>query len=302
MTADDTGIGLFVFDRPEHTKQVLDGLKRNDVDKLYVFADGPGPDHDVDAITATREVVRAVDFCDVELVARDENYGVQESWIAAYDYVFQRHEKAIMLEDDCVPAGDFVTYIQACLNRYEDDDRVMNVHGYCPPISIPDEYHYDVFFTWRSGSWGQGTWKEDWKKLRRDQEIKREIQKDDVFMEAVERAGWDLIPMLEKEIAGKIDSIGVWWSLTLARHGGVSVNPTRSRVKNIGHDGSGSHSSKTDRYETDINVDASLEELTFPPDVTVNETINRRYNYHIGGRLRGKLGRLLERARRAILR
>lgn len=301
MTADDTGIGLLVFDRPEHTKQVLNALKRNEVDKLYIFADGPEPDQELESIEATRDIVQNVDFCDVELIIKENNYGIQRMWIDAYDYIFENHKKAIILEDDCVPASDFVGYMQTCLDYYEDHKRVMNVQGYCPPIEIPAEYSYDVFFTWRSGSWGQGTWKNAWEKLRRDPSIRQEIKENKDLRRAVRRAGWDLIPMLEKEIDDEINSIGVWWSLTLARYSGVSVNPVRSRIKNIGHDGSGTHSSKTDRYMVEIEHNSSVNSLSFPPNLAVNDSINRRYNYHIGGRLRGRIGRFLERARRAIL-
>jgi hypothetical protein len=295
--SDDTGIGLFVFNRPEHTHQVLDGLAENDIDHLYVFADGAGPNHKDGPIKTTRNLIRDIDFCDVDVVERSENLGVQRSWVEAYDYIFDRHNRAIMLEDDCVPADDFIQFMRSCLDQYESNHRVMNVHGYSPPIDIPGDYQYDIYFTWRSGSWGQATWKSAWDKLERDPSILEQIKQDFHLRKKVSRAGDDLIPMLRKELRGDIDSIGVWWSLTLAIHGGVSVNPVNSRIKNIGHDGSGSHASKTNRYLTELGSASIDSEFSFPPDVTVHETINRRYNYHIQGRLRGKIGRFLERLR-----
>jgi len=294
MNAECPAVGLIVFNRPEHTREVLRGLERNGIDHLYVFADGPPTDDDRDAIESTRDVVREVEFCDVDLVAREENYGVRRSWIAAYEYLFERHESAILLEDDCVPASDFVQYMAACLDEYADDERVMNIHGYCPPISIPDSYPYDVFFTWRSGSWGQATWRDAWAKFEMGPTILERIGSDSELRRRVKRAGWDLLPMLRKEVAGEIDSVGVWWSLTLVRQDGVSVNPVRSRVRNIGHDGSGSHSTKTDRFLTEINEDAPLGSMTFPPAVDVEARLNRRYNDYIGGGIRGRIGRALE--------
>jgi hypothetical protein len=297
MSTDDTGVGLLVYNRPEHTRKVLDGLKENDIDHLYVFADGPDENADREKISATREVVRDIEFCEVELYEADNNLGLQNSWKRAYDTIFELHEKAIMLEDDCVPSNDFIHYMQSCLDRYESEERVMNVHGYTPPIDIPSSYEYDVYFTWRSGSWGQGTWKSAWEELDRDPAILSHIKQDSTLRQRVERAGWDLVPMLKKELNDEIDSIGVWWSLTLVMNNGVSVNPVESRIMNIGHDGSGTHSSSTDRFKTDMKLNRDREELSFPPEIKVDDKINKGYNYHIGGKLRGKIGRKIEQLR-----
>jgi len=303
MTSDDdTGIGLLVYNRPKHTQRVVEGLKRNDIQHLYVFADGPKPDEDADAIEKTRNVVRDIDFCDVDIVERSENYGLERSWIEGYDYVFERHDKAIMLEDDCVPAGDFVDFMRLCLDEYEDDERVMNVQGYSPPIDIPESYPYDIYFTWRSGSWGQGTWSDAWDRFERDPDLLDRIEGDPTLRAKVERAGWDLLPMLRKEIEGQIDSVQIWWSLALALNEGVSINPVKSRIKNIGHDGSGTHSPDTDRYTTEVDAEVSLDTFSFPSTITANDTINERYNDIICADRRGKIAMKMRQAKRSLLR
>jgi len=280
---DDTGLGLFVYDRPDHTRQVIEGLERNDIDHLYVFADGPKPDADTEAIEETRDIVRSIDFCDVDMVARSTNYGVRRSWIKGYEYIFDRHTKAIMLESDCVPGGDFIPFMQSCLNQYEDSERVMNVHGYCPQIAVPDSYPHDVFFTWRSGSWGQGTWSEAWDRFECDPGLLDRIENDSDLREKVVRAGQDLPRMLRNEVNGEIDSVGVWWSLTLALNDGLSINPVRSRIRNIGLDGSGRHSPETNKYDTEIQVDEEFSGISFPESVAATPALNDRYIRHIDG-------------------
>lgn len=293
MSSDDTGIGLLVFDRPEHTRAVLDGLERNEIDHLYVFADGPRPGDDESKIATTRDVITDVDFCDVTPVFRDENLGVKRSFIDAYDTIFENHEKAIVFEDDCVPAGDCINYMRTCLDEYEDEENVMNVHGYGPPIDFSD-YEYDVYFTYRAGSWGQATWKDSWAKFEQDPSLFDRIRTDPEFERTVERAGKDLKPMLRRELDSDVDSVGVWWSLTLVRHQGISVNPVESRVKNIGIDGTGVHSGTSTWYDVDIDRDADSRTVSFPPDVAVDETINSRYNEFMQRGLRGKLKRWIE--------
>lgn len=298
----DTGIGILVYDRPEHTQAVLEGFSRNDIEQLYVFADGPATEKKVPQVEATRDVVREADFCDIELIAREENLGVEESFIKAYDYIFSRHEKGVLFEDDCVPSGDCIQYMRNCLDRYEAEERVMNVHAYGPPIDIPEDYEFDVYFTWRSGSWGQATWRSAWKKYDRDPKLLDKIQTDTDFRKKVERAGRDLIPMLRQEVEGEIDSGAVWWSFTLIRHEGVSINPVTSKVKNIGIDGTGVHSGTSSHFDVEIDRRADTDEFSFPPSVTVNKKLNRRYNRFIGEGLRGRVRRWVKERFRNLFR
>ncbi len=302
MTPDGPGVGLLVYDRPAHTREVLSGLSRNEIDTLYVFADGPGPEADTDAIEATRAAVRNVDFCDVELVAREENLGVRRSFIEAYEHLFERHDSAIIFEDDCVPAGDCLDYMRACLDEYRDVDRVMNIHGYGPPIDVPDRYDHDVYFTWRTGSWGQATWQGAWEKYDEDPSLLDRVETDEEFSRKVQRAGPDLLPMLRQAVHGEIDSVGVWWALTLIRHDGLSVNPVQSRVRNIGIDGTGVHSGTSTNYRVEIDEDASFDGLSFPDSVGVDPELNDRYNTFMGEGLRGRVRRWIKERIRSLRR
>jgi len=231
---------------------------------------------------------------------RSTNYGVERSWIEGYEYIFDRHSKAIMIEDDCVPGGDFIAFMQSCLDKYEDNERVMNVHGYSPPIPAPDSYPYDVFFTWRSGSWGQGTWQDAWDQFERDPKLLDRIEDDRAFRKKVVRAGYDLPRMLRNEINGDIDSVQVWWSLVLALNDGLSVNPVRSRIRNIGLDGSGRHSPKTDKYDTEIQTDEEFSGISFPESVAVTPALNDRYIRHIDGGRRVRVANKIRSIRQSL--
>lgn len=273
---------------------MLEGLERNGINQLYVFADGPKTEDDLPAIEHTRQIVRSSDFCAIELITREENLGLEASFLAAYEHLFQRHDRAIVFEDDCVPSGDCIWFMRRCLDEYEDDERVMNVHGYGPPINLPDGYEHDVYFTWRSGSWGQATWRTAWEKLERDPGLLDQIADDAEFRRKVKRAGRDLIPMLRQEVNDEIDSIQVWWSLTLVRNDGMSVNPVKSRVKNIGLDGTGVHSGTSSHFTVDIEHDAEQRVLDFPPTPHVNQKINQRYTRFISEGLRGRIRRWIK--------
>jgi hypothetical protein len=46
-----------------------------------------------------------------------------------------------------------------------------------------------------------------------------------------------------------------------------------------------------------MKLNRDREELSFPPEIKVDDKINKGYNYHIGGKLRGKIGRKIEQLR-----
>jgi len=293
--SEDTGIALFVYKRPEHTRQVLEGLRKNSVERLYVFSDGPSAASERDAVERVRSVVGDVDWCDVELVESDENKGLARSVADGFDYVLDRHERIVALEDDDVPAPDFMDYMMACLDRYQGTDRVMNVHGYSPPIAVPEGYPYDVYFTYRTGSWGQGIWRDAWDRLETDPDAFVDLFETAEGRECLSRAGRDLEKMFEAQLCGRVDSIQIWWTLTVVNLRGLSVNPVRSRVRNIGNDGSGTHTVSTSRFDVSISDNPQIHKFSFPKLPFVDENINDHYNGYIGG------GTLTDRLKTALI-
>ena len=56
---------LFTYNRPRHTKQVLDALSRNTIlpDRLYIFQDGPKIPTDKKEWEAVGSMIKAVSWC-----------------------------------------------------------------------------------------------------------------------------------------------------------------------------------------------------------------------------------------------
>jgi hypothetical protein len=114
------------------------------------------------------------------------------------------------------------------------------------------------------------------------------------------KAGRDLFPMMKDQLRNRIDSWAVWWSYTIATNDGVCVNPVHSKIQNIGHDGTGTHTAKSSRF--DVQIDSTpIQEYDFPESVRVNSKINKRYNRFISGGYMGILGRLLNNIRIRML-
>lgn len=167
MRTPKTGIALFVYKRFEHTLKVLEGLKKNGIKKLYIFADGPKESDDVSMLKEVNNIIRSIDWCETEIHQSEVNKGLCESEIFGINYVLKRHERIILFEDDCVPSADCIDFMEQCLDKYDAQENVMNVTAYTCPLKFPKDYPYDVYFTYRTGSHGQAFWRRSWKYFER---------------------------------------------------------------------------------------------------------------------------------------
>ena len=287
-----TGIALFVYNRPEHTREMLKGLQKNNISKLYIFSDGIKDIKDKDSVEKVRNLIDSIDWCETEIIKGERNKGLADSIVHGVNYVLERHTRIIVLEDDCVPTDDFIVFMEKCFDKYKNNEKVMNVSGYSLPINIPNDYPYDIYFSYRASSWGWGTWRRAWKYFDRNKSILAEIEKSPNLRKKINRAGEDLIPMLKNQINGKLDSWAVFWAINIIKNDGVCVNPVKSRIKNIGHDGTGIHCGHNNRYEIKI-IKEDINLLHLPDKIVINDTIVNRYKkfFHIS--LKNKAKRVI---------
>ena len=283
-----TGIALFVYNRPEHTQEVLNGLRKNKIPKLYIFSDGIKDEKDNNSVGKVRNLIDSIDWCETEIIKSKENKGLANSIIYGVNYVLERHEKIIVLEDDCVPSDDFIVFMKKCFDKYENNEKVMNVSGYSLPINIPNNYPYDIYFSYRTSSWGWGTWRRAWKYFDRNKSILAEIEKSPNLRKKINRAGEDLIPMLKNQINGKLDSWAVFWAINIIKNDGVCVNPVKSKIKNIGHDGTGTHCGTNNRYKVKLNKE-DINLLNLPDKIIIDDIIVKRYKFFFNPSLKNKV-------------
>lgn len=269
-----------VHNRPRHTARVLDALRAHNIQSLYIFSDGAKTANDDAAVQEVRALMMFIGWTVPEIIfLRGENLGLRHSLVAAVDHVLDRHGTVIVLEDDCVPGPHFFTFMTECLARYKDDDRVLGITGYTVPVpgSILDSYPHDCYTFPRIGSWGWATWRDRWELYERD------------FAAAYKRAkrlgcdltagGKDIPGMIERSIAGKLDIWTPGWVLANALTDTYYIYPTTSHLTNIGHDGTGVHCGKTNRYDSPI---ANIRPTRFPakapvPDRRIVENFKRYY-------------------------
>src|SRR5262249_1167265 len=135
---------------------------------LFVFCDGPKSEKVLDRLNETRRIARsAAGFRDVTVEESAENRGLANSIIRGVTQLVQRYGKVIVVEDDLLSAPGFLGFMNAGLERYQDQSRVFTICGYSHPpslVRIPGDYPFDAYFSYRNMSWGWGTWADRWSK------------------------------------------------------------------------------------------------------------------------------------------
>ncbi len=123
---------FIIFNRSEHARAVLDAITSARPRQLFVIADGPRAERpeDVSRCAQTRALIERIDWaCDVRTDFSAVNLGAGRRIASGLDWVFEQVDRAIVLEDDCVPHPSFFRFCQELLDRYQDDERIGTICG-----------------------------------------------------------------------------------------------------------------------------------------------------------------------------
>ena len=252
---------LFVYNRPWHTEQTVEALKKNELaseNDLFIFSDGPKIEND-ENVRKVREYIKTIDgFKSVTIVERDKNLGLANSVISGVTEIIIKFGKVIVLEDDLVTSRYFLKFMNEALDFFKDRNDVFSISGHSYPPSImkiPRFYKHDVYLSYRFGSWGWATWSDRWDKV--DWEIKdyEKFKNDDKMKAEFNRGGKDMSDMLISQMEGRIDSWAIRFDYAHFKNNCYNTRPVKSLVKNTGFDGSGVHCGAADIFKDDIKND-----------------------------------------------
>lgn len=242
---------LITFNRPEHTKRTLEALLIQRPRELYIFQDGPRNGNQKDMINCS-SVQTVIDDqlskLDYDIVVHkyysDINRGCRDAIIYAISSVLKEHESVIVVEDDIVTSPAFLDYMNKALDYYKDNKSVHSISGYSHSPSkfqVPDSYEYDVYASPRLFNWGWGTWRDRWEQVDWSMSYYDEFIKNPAQIEAFNRGGDDMTPMLVDEKEGRSSAWDIQFAFDQFKRHMVSIVPCYSYSQNIGMDGSGTH-------------------------------------------------------------
>jgi len=234
-----TPVVLIVYKRPSLTQQVLASIGKVRPNRLFVIGDGPRIDQQGEAekVAEVHRLIEQIDWeCEILTQYAQDNLGLRRRVASGLDWVFNHVDRAIILEDDCVPDQSFFYYCEELLERYCDDRRIMVISG--------DNFQsgrkrtpYSYYFSRYNHCWGWATWQRSWSLY--DDNLK--------LWPAIRDGGWlhDVLDgdkravkywsdIFEGVYSGRIDSWAYRWTLACWANAGLTALPSINLVENIG--------------------------------------------------------------------
>lgn len=271
-------IAFFVYNRPSHTRQAVEALQRNELassSELFVFSDGPRAAADVDKVEAVREYLRRISgFKKVTIVERERNLGCACSIIGGITEIVNRYGRIIVVEDDIVTAPYFLRYMNEALTLYQDDEEVACIHGYMYPVK---EELPETFFVRGADIWGWGTWKRAWDFYEFNAgKLLEKLNASGLVGPFNFDGAANFTDILEAQVHGKVDTWDVQWCATAYLRGMLVLYPSKSLVKNIGFDSSGTHNRTTENFNVELGQKpVQLQRIPIKENAAVRESLKK---------------------------
>jgi len=270
-----TPVAFIIFNRPDTTQQVFAEIAKARPPILLVVGDGPRANHAEEAgkVAATRGIIKRVDWdCEVLTNFSEVNLGCKRRVSTGIDWVFDQVEKAIILEDDCLPDPTFFRFCQEMLERYRHDQRIGMISG--------DNFQFgrrrnddSYYFSKYVHVWGWASWRDRWAgsydvTMARWPRIRDEGWLGDIVGNRSEAAYWHNI--FESVHRGDIDTWDYQWLFANWLEGRMSILPAMNMISNLGFGKNATHTIAVDRGLSNLRRNPMGFPLIHPPGVFRN--------------------------------
>lgn len=282
-------IVLFVYNRADHFQKTFEALSKcpevKDSD-LFIFSDGPKNEAAAPKVQEVRDALHAVQkgksFKSITIHESPVNKGLATSIINGVTNIMERFGRAIVLEDDCQASPYFLSFMNRCLDAFENNPKIGSIAGYAPPVVFPKNYTNDTFLAWRSCSWGWATWKDRWQEV--DWELKEisDFYRNPELLKRLNANGSDRFIRLYRQTKGNGSSWSVRFGAHLVRKGLYTVYPRYSYIQNIGCDESGVHSRTEDASLIRVNLGKAITNPSLELPLFNEEIQKILYKYYSG--------------------
>lgn len=155
------------YHRPGNVKKLVDSLRLEKPEDIYVSSDGPKIDEHLSLVNACRDEIEKIDWpCTVHKLYRMTNVGMYVAIPEAIDFALSKHDGLVTFEDDCIPHEGFFDYLRYIDEIHKNDDQVSIYCGHNPigrtPMIRKDAPPYSLSV--RARVWGhyvkRGFWEE----------------------------------------------------------------------------------------------------------------------------------------------
>jgi len=244
----NTPILLITFNRPDHTRKVLESIVSAEPQDLYVFQDGAreGNQNDIEKGNLVRQTIVELTKntpIKVHTFYSDKNLGCGPGPMTGITWFFNQEERGIVMEDDCLPHPDFFEYCQELLERYQSNPQVLFINATLYNDKWKCSASYDFSHYMVTGAWAG--WRRTW--LGFDLDLKRLNAlnfRQHILKLTGNRGEANWWYAILKEIKQDNNKKSYWdfqMQIHLFRNNALTIHPQRNLISNIGFDNEGTH-------------------------------------------------------------
>jgi hypothetical protein len=279
-----TPILLITFNRPNHTRQVFEEIKKQKPKFLFVFQDGAREGNETDKEKC--EAVRAIfeeplDWeCELHTNFSTVNLGCGPGPAAGISWFFENVEHGIIFEDDAVPAPHFFGYAAELLEQYKNESSIkvigsMHLDG---KQYGEGSYHFSMV---NRNLCAWATWKRTWQAFDYNmQDVTRHDLKCSMKQYNATNKEIDYwcerLDEIQKDCLGH-SSWDMQFIMSIWLHNGIGVFPNVNLSTNIGFDAEGTHTTSDVNIAANMGVNSILP-LTHPKSIIISRKAD--LNYH----------------------
>ena len=175
--------------------------------------------------------------------------GLKKRIKTGLNWVFTKTDKAIILEDDCLPKKDFFYFCDNLLEYYKYSKKVRFITGnnfQNKNYKFVNSYYFSKY----SHIWGWATWRDSWK-LYKDNDLTWEKylyskKFEEICPKIIERRYWR--SMFQKVRKGKLKSWSLYFLFSLWKAQGLTATPKFNLVRNLGFNKKGTNTKNMDIF------------------------------------------------------
>lgn len=237
----DTPVLILTFNRPDLVEPLISAVRSAKPLVVFLASDGPRSNVAQDDLLVSetrRKLLEQIDWpCEIVTRFQECNLGLAEHVVSSFDWAFERCDRLVVLEDDCIPHPDFFGFCEELLDRYAEDARVWCVLGDNSgkiPVKGQDSY---TFSKYALPVWGLALWKRSWEKFDRDLDLWASIRETprEKALWATSREGETIRSLLNRVRDVERHSWAYVWLFSAIYYKSLAIVPGVNLIRNLGH-------------------------------------------------------------------
>lgn len=232
-----TPVVLIIYHRPSLVKKVVDAIREAKPHDVFVVADGPKDKIDEELCLQTRKEIDKIDWeCEVHKKYSSRNLGLRNNVANGLNWVFDKVDRAVILEEDLLIDKSFFRFCDELLEKYENNDKIISISGnnfLFGEVNIKESYYFSKYVY----SWGWATWRRAWKLYDNGMKDWLSIRKTNYLKNYFKNFSFALYweQIFDLVYKRDINSWAYCWMFTAFKNTKFTIVPNKNLVSNVGY-------------------------------------------------------------------